>query len=68
LSSPASNQPRAALPGPSGASENFVRIGHSLVALIVALTGGRLSGWLYGKGHIQMAVYVDHRPGNGRRP
>jgi hypothetical protein len=58
----------AALPGPSGAPENFVRIGHSLLALIVALTGGRLSGWLYGKSHVQMAGDVDHPPDNGRRP
>jgi hypothetical protein len=58
----------AALPGPSGAPENFVRIGHSLLALIVAFTGGRLSGWLYGKSHVQMAGDVDHPPDNGRRP
>jgi hypothetical protein len=33
----------------SGTTENFVRIGHSLFALIIALVGGRLSGYLYAK-------------------
>jgi hypothetical protein len=31
----------------SGTAENFVRIGHSLLALIFAFVGGRLSGYLY---------------------
>jgi WD40 repeat protein len=33
----------------SGTAENFVRIGHSLFALIIALVGGRLSDYLYAK-------------------
>jgi hypothetical protein len=32
-----------ALAGPFGSSENFVRIGHSLLALVVALCGGHFS-------------------------
>ena len=34
------------LVGSGGTSENFVRIGHSILALIIALGGGRLSRWL----------------------
>jgi hypothetical protein len=30
-------------------TENFIRIGHSLFALIIAFMGGRLSGYLYAK-------------------
>jgi hypothetical protein len=37
------------LGGWAGTTENFVRIGHSLIALIVAFLGGRLSRRLYGK-------------------
>jgi hypothetical protein len=33
--------------GPGGTSENFVRIGHSVLALALAYVGGRLSRWLY---------------------
>jgi hypothetical protein len=33
--------------GPGGTSENFLRIGHSLLALVLAYVGGRLSRWLY---------------------
>jgi hypothetical protein len=33
----------------SGTTENFMRIGHSLFALIAAFVGGRLSGYLYAK-------------------
>ena len=57
----------AALPGPSGTTENFVRIGHSLLALVVALIGGCLSRRLYDKDHVQMAGGDDHPPGNRRR-
>jgi hypothetical protein len=39
----------------SGSQGNFVRIGHSLLALVMALIGGRLSRWLYDKNHVQMA-------------
>jgi hypothetical protein len=35
--------------GSNGTTEHFVRIGHSLLALIVAWVGGRLSGYLYAK-------------------
>jgi hypothetical protein len=38
------------LSGPGGTSENFVRIGHSLLALVVASLGGHLSRSLHGRG------------------
>jgi hypothetical protein len=37
------------LSGSTGTTEKFTRIGHSLLALIIALLGGRLSGYLYAK-------------------
>jgi hypothetical protein len=37
------------LTGSSGTPENFMRIGHSLLALIAAFVGGRLSGYLYAR-------------------
>jgi hypothetical protein len=37
------------LRGSTGTAENFVRIGHSLLALIAAIVGGRLSGHLYAR-------------------
>jgi hypothetical protein len=33
----------------SGTSENFVRIGHSLICLILAFAGGHVSRFLYGR-------------------
>jgi hypothetical protein len=36
--------------GPNGTTENFVRIGHSLLALVMGFFGGGLSRWLYDKG------------------
>lgn len=38
------------LAGSGGTSENFLRIGHSLLALLVALLGGRVSLRLYDRG------------------
>src|SRR4051812_45422317 len=35
------------LAGPRGTTEAFVRIGHSLVALLAAMAGGRFSRWLH---------------------
>jgi hypothetical protein len=35
------------LSGPNGTTQNFIRIGHSLVALVLAYVGGALSRWLY---------------------
>lgn len=35
------------LAGTSGTSENFIRIGHSLSALLLAFMGGQLSRYLY---------------------
>lgn len=58
----------AAPPGPNGTTENFVRIGHSLLALVVGLIGGRLSRYLYDRGHARMAGDGDHPPDIGRRP
>jgi hypothetical protein len=34
------------LAGAGGTSENFLRIGHSLLALVMPLGGGHVSGWL----------------------
>jgi hypothetical protein len=59
---------RAALPGAGGTPENFVRIGHSLLALVMASIGGRLSRRLYDKNHAQMAGDVDHPLADGRTP
>jgi hypothetical protein len=38
------------LAGPNGTTENFVHIGHSLLVLVIALLGGRLSRYLYKSG------------------
>jgi hypothetical protein len=38
----------APMAGPNGTSENFVRIGHSLLALVLAMIGGHLSRTLRG--------------------
>ena len=40
---------RTSLTGSSGTTENFVRIGHSLLALIAAFLGGLLSRYLFAK-------------------
>ena len=37
--------------GPVGSPENFVRIGHSLLALVIAVIGGQVSRHLYAKNH-----------------
>jgi hypothetical protein len=37
--------------GPVGSPENFVRIGHSLFALVIAVGGGQVSRYLYAKNH-----------------
>jgi hypothetical protein len=38
------------LAGPNGTSENFLRIGHSLLALVLAFLGAHLSRYLYASG------------------
>jgi FG-GAP-like repeat len=43
------NSARLWLRGSVGTTENFMRIGHSLVALIVALLGGQLSCYLHSR-------------------
>lgn len=58
----------AAVPGTGGSQQNFVRIGHSLLVLVVAFFGSRLSRWMYDKNHVQMAGGEDHLPDNRRRP
>ena len=47
--------PRPAVPAPvrGGTAEDFVRIGHSLLALVLALVGGSLSRRLYACGAIR---------------
>jgi hypothetical protein len=47
-----------ALTGPNGTSENFLRIGHSLLALVLAFLGAHLSRYLYASG----------RPGSAEDP
>jgi WD40 repeat protein len=39
------------LAGPRGTTENFLRIGHSLTALVLAFLGGHLSRSLHATGH-----------------
>jgi hypothetical protein len=41
--------PRQWLRGSIGTTENFIRIGHSLLALILALVGGKLSQYLHSR-------------------
>jgi hypothetical protein len=41
------------IPWPGGTTENFLRIGHSLLSLLLAFVGGRLSRCLYGQGRGQ---------------
>jgi hypothetical protein len=43
------NSAGLSLTGSIGTTDNFVRIGHSLLALIAALTGGYLSRHFYAK-------------------
>jgi hypothetical protein len=43
------SSPVAPLPGASGTTEHFVKIGHSLLAIVVALLGGQLSRYLHRK-------------------
>jgi hypothetical protein len=38
------------LSGPNGSTEDFIRIGHSLLALLLAFAGGHLSRHLYDQG------------------
>ena len=38
------------MPGPASSTENFIRIGHSLLALLLAFVGGLWSRYLYGQG------------------
>jgi hypothetical protein len=58
----------AALPGPGSPPANFVRIGHSLLTLVLASIGGRLSRWLLDRNHVGTAGGEDHPPDYGRRP
>jgi hypothetical protein len=38
--------------GPNGTTENFLRIGHSLLALVLAFLGAHLSRYLYASGRL----------------
>lgn len=51
-----------------GTPKSFVRIGHTLLALVMAIIGGRLSRRLYHKNHAQMAGRDDHLTEERRRP
>jgi hypothetical protein len=48
-----------ALAGPNGTSENFLRIGHSLLALVLAFLGAHLSRYLYASGRPGRAEETD---------
>jgi WD40 repeat protein len=50
------------LAGPNGSTENFIRIGHSLFALVLAFVGGYLSRNLYGKEQSSSAQPVSTSP------
>ncbi len=54
--------------GTGATHENFVRIGHSLLALVVALIGGRLSRRLYDKNLVGMVGGDDHPSDERRQP
>ncbi len=41
------------VPGPGSTTENFLRIGHSFLALVLAIVGGQLSRYLYRTGERQ---------------
>jgi FG-GAP-like repeat len=56
------------LTGTGGTAENFVRIGHSILALVLAFLGGQLSRWLYDKNHVGMVGGDDHPTEGRRRP
>jgi hypothetical protein len=58
----------AALPGSASTHENFVRIGHSLLALVMAFIGGRLSRRLYDKNLVGMVGGDDHPSDERRQP
>ena len=55
-------------PGFGIVSENFVRIGHSLLALVLAFVGSHLSRWLYDRNHVGLAGGGDHPTDERRRP
>jgi hypothetical protein len=50
------------LSGPNGSSENFLRIGHSLLALVLAFLGGCLSRSLYSTSQSERAEEPDVLP------
>jgi hypothetical protein len=58
----------AAVPGTGSSQENFVRIGHSLLALVVAFIGGRLSRRLCDKNHVGIAGREQSPSDERRRP
>ena len=51
-----------------GTPENFVRIGHSLLALVMALIGGRLSRHLHDKNLVGASGGEEHPTDDRRRP
>ena len=50
------------LMGTGRSPENFVRIGHSIVALLVAYVGGGLSRRFYARGRAQPGAEAPHEP------
>jgi hypothetical protein len=51
------------VPGPASTTENFIRIGHSLLALLLAFVGGLWSRYLYGQGRRESVVPHRELPG-----
>ncbi len=58
----------AAPPGFGSSPGNFVRIGHSLLALVIGFIGSRLSRLLYDKNHVGIAGVEDRPSEQERRP
>lgn len=50
------------LAGPGGTTENFLRIGHSLLARVLAFLGGHLSRRLHGRGREDSAIPPSDSP------
>jgi hypothetical protein len=59
---------RLAPPGPSSTAEDFIRIGHSLLALVVASIGSRLSRRLHDGNHLAIADRADDQSEDRRLP
>jgi hypothetical protein len=52
------------VPGPGDTTENFIRIGHSILALVLAFVGSQLSRYLYDRGRRESVL----SPRNSQAP